>query len=140
MTYEELYNKALCKLCLETSEVEDYRPACEMHIPEIKGGIPNAIIIWLKTGEKIVFIDKERQMQIHELKIAPRYFEAVENGKKKFEYRKDDRDYQVGDLITLKEFNRNKYTGREIKNLPINYILRDCPEYGLPEGFCIIGF
>ena len=49
---------------------------------EIKGGIPNAIIIWLKTGEKIVFIDKERQMQIHELKIAPRYFEAVENGKK----------------------------------------------------------
>ena len=137
MTYDKLYNKALCTLCLTPSEVEDYRPACGMHIPEITGTIPNAIIIWLKTGERVVFIDRNRN---HELKIAPRFFEDVEKGKKKFEFRKDDRDYRVGDTITLKEFSENKYTGREIKDLKINYILRDCPEYGLPEGFCIIGF
>ncbi len=59
MTYNELYNTALCKLCLECSEVDDYRPADPMFIDELKQPIPNAIIIWLKTGEKIVFIDKE---------------------------------------------------------------------------------
>ena len=69
----------------------------------------------------------------------PQYFEAVKSGHKKFELRKDDRNYQVWDLITLREFDGNKYTGREIKNLPIKYILRDCPEYGLSEGYCILG-
>ena len=32
------------------------------------------------------------------------------------------------------------YTGREIKNLPISFILRDCQEYGLKDGYCILGF
>jgi len=30
---------------------------------------------------------------VHELKIAPIYFEAVISGKKAFEVRKDDRNY-----------------------------------------------
>lgn len=59
MTYGELYEKALCKLCLEHSEVEDYRPCSEMFISELSRQIPNAIIIWLKTGEKVIFIDNE---------------------------------------------------------------------------------
>jgi hypothetical protein len=78
-------------------------------------------------------------MQIHTLKIQPKYFTEVLHGKKNFELRKDDRDYQVGDLITLQEYENGTYTGKEIKNIPINYILRDCPEYGLKEGYCILG-
>ena len=50
-----------------------------------------------------------------------------------------DRNYQVGDLITLREYENGAYTGREIKNLPIYFILRDCPEYGLKDGYCILG-
>lgn len=77
---------------------------------------------------------------VHVLKIQPKYFEKVKWGIKRFELRKDDRNYQVGDLITLREYENGEYTGKEIKNLLIRYILRDCPEYGLKEGYCIIGF
>ena len=79
-------------------------------------------------------------MQIHELKILPQYFYLVKSGRKNFELRKDDRNFQVRDLVTLREFYDGNYTGLEIKNIPINYILRDCPEYGLKEGYCILGF
>lgn len=36
MTYVELYNKALCVLCLIDDEVDDYRPADPFFIPELK--------------------------------------------------------------------------------------------------------
>lgn len=79
-------------------------------------------------------------MKIHELKISPKYFEDVKANKKHFELRKDDRDFKVGDLITLREYDNGQYTGREIINIPIRYILRDVPEYGLKDGYCILGF
>ena len=77
----------------------------------------------------------------HELKIAPKYFEAVKNWTKPFEIRKDDRNYQVGDIVILKEFNLMSgiYSGRQIAR-KISYVLRHCPEYGLEQGFCVIGF
>ena len=79
-------------------------------------------------------------MKTHEVKILPNYYEDVLSGKKTFELRKDDRDYKVGDLIVLKEYDssENVYTGRE-KMYGIGYILRNCPEYGLQEGYCILG-
>lgn len=79
-------------------------------------------------------------MTIHELKISPKYFEDVKAKKKRFELRKDDRNYEVGDLITLREWDNEKYTSRTIPYIPIRYILRDVPEYGLKEGYCILGF
>ena len=79
-------------------------------------------------------------MRIHELKISPQYFEDVKNKKKRFEIRKDDRDFNVGDLITLKEYDNGKYTGRVIEYIPIRYILRNVPEYGLKDGYCVLGF
>lgn len=57
MTYVELYNKALCVLCLIDDEVDDYRPADPFFIPELKQPIPNGIIIWLKSGIKVIYID-----------------------------------------------------------------------------------
>jgi len=76
----------------------------------------------------------------HILKCLPQYFNEVRDRKKSFELRKDDRDYKVGDKIILKEWDGEDYTGREILNIKIQYILRDCPEYGLKEGYCILGF
>ena len=77
---------------------------------------------------------------LHELKILPEYFEAVERGYKRFELRKDDRDYKVGDTLILYEWDGEEYTGRHIGYFVITYILRHCEEYGLKEGYCIIGF
>ena len=80
-------------------------------------------------------------MKIHDLKILPEYFEAVLNGSKTFELRKDDRDIQVGDVLHLKEYDKTNglYTGQMIIK-KVLYILRNVPEYGLKEGYCIIGF
>lgn len=75
----------------------------------------------------------------HELKILPMYFNEVLYGVKNFELRKNDRDYKVGDILILKEFNKkeNMFTGREIRK-SVNYILYG-PCYGLKEGYCILG-
>jgi ASC-1-like (ASCH) protein len=43
----------------------------------------------------------------HELKIYPKYFEDVILGKKTFEIRKNDRKYCVGDVLLLKEWDKN---------------------------------
>lgn len=55
----------------------------------------------------------------HELKIAPRYFRLIQDGLKTAEFRRADRDFQVGDELLLREFNAvNKpyasYTGNAI--------------------------
>ena len=47
---------------------------------------------------------------VHELKILPEYFEAVDSLHKQFELRKNDRDYKVGDFLLLKEFEEGTYT------------------------------
>lgn len=77
---------------------------------------------------------------IHYLKITPEYYQQAVRGIKQFELRKDDRDYKVGDHVVLQEWDGEKYTGRESFHMKIQYILRDCPEYGLKEGYCILGF
>jgi len=56
MTYGDIYNE-FCKK-FSNAEVEDYRPAVEMYIPQLVRGIPNAIIVWLKDGSKIIYIAK----------------------------------------------------------------------------------
>ena len=71
---------------------------------------------------------------IHELKIAPMYFEAVISDKKTFEVRKDDRNYQENDVLILKEYDNGAYTGKEI-SVVVTYILRG--EY-CKDGYCII--
>lgn len=43
-------------------------------------------------------------MKIHELKLDVKYFDEVKNGTKNFEIRKNDRDFQVGDIMILKAF------------------------------------
>jgi hypothetical protein len=73
----------------------------------------------------------------HELKTWPEPFQAALEGKKKFEYRKDDRPFKVGDTLVLKEWTpeNEQYTGRSWQ-FAITYILDH--GFGLPEGYCIM--
>ena len=72
----------------------------------------------------------------HELKILPEYFELVRRREKTFEIRLNDRNYQVGDWLTLKEWDGH-YTGREIKRY-VNYIYYGNSVFGLHEDYCIM--
>lgn len=64
----------------------------------------------------------------HELKIWPQYYARVAEGSKTFEVRNNDRGYQMGDTVTLKEFDPNEtrkpfqYTGKEL-TFRIGYVL-----------------
>lgn len=71
-------------------------------------------------------------------KILPKYFTDVASDRKQFELRADEDNVQPGDLLILQEFN-GKFTGAEIQKV-VRYVLRDVPEYGLKEGYCIIGW
>lgn len=77
----------------------------------------------------------------HDLKIAPEYFGKVCAGIKNFEIRRNDRDYQVGDTVRFFEWNKeNGYSGARSRIVTICYVLKDVPEYGLADGFCIFGW
>lgn len=73
--------------------------------------------------------------KIHELKIAPEYFKEVLSKEKTFEFRYNDRNYQVDDIIKLKEYDNSQYTGREI-SVQITYILQDFE--GLQSNYAIL--
>ena len=77
-------------------------------------------------------------MKQHELKILPQYFQRVWDGTKTFELRKDDRDYQRGDILVLREWDGEKYTGSAIC-VKVTYILQDAEKYGLQDGYVIMG-
>ena len=76
-------------------------------------------------------------MKTHELKIKSQYFKDVISGVKTFEVRKNDRDFKIGDLMILKEFDKGNYSSR-IVGAEITYILDD-PEY-CKEGYVVLGF
>ena len=73
----------------------------------------------------------------HELKIYPQYFEDVISGKKKFEIRKNDRKYRVGDILILKEWDNIKYSGREAK-AEVIYLIDD-KFVGIQPGYVVMG-
>ena len=75
-------------------------------------------------------------MATHELKIWPEYFEAIIAGTKTFDLRKNDRDFQVGDILWLREWHPNGhyYSGRETMQR-VTYILPHLPMAGCAATF-----
>ena len=80
--------------------------------------------------------DGKADHKTHEVKIAVSYYGDIVSGKKRFELRKNDRGYKVGDSLKMLEFKDGKHTGRTI-DADIIYMLEDYT--GLEEGYCILG-
>lgn len=101
-------------------------------------------------------------MQTHRLKTWPEYYEAMQQNRKPFELRFNDRDFQEGDKLILEEFvpcelckgtgrvmsaidrvacpscfgEKGKFTGRGITRY-VTYILKDI--FGLKENWIVMG-
>ena len=63
------------------------------------------------------------------------------SGMKSFELRKNDRDFQLGDLIIFQECHPmvEQFTPIISQPFRIIYILKDVPQYGLKNGYAILG-
>lgn len=72
-------------------------------------------------------------MNTHDLKIWPEHFEALMLGTKKVEIRLDDRGYQAGDILELREWDRFTmvYTHRQTTRR-VSYVGRGL---GLQDGY-----
>lgn len=77
-------------------------------------------------------------MKVHEIKIKSIYFDDVVSGLKSFEIRYNDRNYQVGDILYMKETlygDSFSETGRTV-SVSVTYILENA--LYLPQGFVIM--
>lgn len=87
----------------------------------------------------------------HMLKTWPAMFAAAASNAKRFEVRENDRDYLVGDVVVLAEWDPspvptatgyasshpNGATGRFLR-ATITFVLRG-GQFGLPEHLCVFG-
>jgi hypothetical protein len=79
-------------------------------------------------------------MTTHELKTIEPYFSAVFDGRKTFELRRDDRGFEAGDVLVLREWTLgNEYADSQPIRRRVAFVLRDVPHLGLAPGFAILG-
>ncbi|WP_273711461.1 DUF3850 domain-containing protein [Leuconostoc mesenteroides] len=94
-------------------------------------------------------------MKIHELKLDTEYFDDVKSGLKTFEIRKNDRDYQAGDLLSLSRFEDGEYlktksgfySNKEssLKAVPLNeadtilMVVNYITDYEQKDGYVVMG-
>lgn len=77
-------------------------------------------------------------MTIHDLKCHPQHFQCVFNGSKQFELRLNDRNYQIGDDLLLREWdpNTSEYTGK-VTVKTVTCIVSECP--ALKKSYVALG-
>ena len=77
-------------------------------------------------------------MATHELKSWPDQFQAMWTGRKRAEFRRDDRGYAVGDLLDLREWDPavGRYTGFRL-SARVTHLARG-PAYAIPAGFVVL--
>lgn len=79
-------------------------------------------------------------MKTHTLKCHPHFFAAIAAGKKTFEIRRNDRDYRVGDVLDLREFDPSYgNTGRSLSGLDVVYVMTAEDFPAILPGFVIMG-
>ena len=76
---------------------------------------------------------------LHELKVWPACFAAVEDGRKAFDVRLNDRNYQLGDALLLREYEpeSEQYSGRTVERW-VSYLMQG-GTFGLEPGWCVLG-
>ena len=75
----------------------------------------------------------------HYLMIQTEDYQAIDNNEKKFEIRKNDRDFREGDKICFQEVVGETKTGRSMLRFKIKYILYG-GDFGLDPDYCIFNW
>ena len=78
-------------------------------------------------------------MKRHELKVDPELFRAIRGGFKTAEIRKDDRGFEVGDILILYPFDRA--TGRAASPHVIHREVTHKVvggQFGIEAGYCLL--
>jgi len=73
----------------------------------------------------------------HLLKIEPVFLDQIISGEKTFELRKNDRNYQKGDIIKFTDLTKNNFLGESYYFNVLSVF--SCEEYyGLRNGYVIL--
>lgn len=77
----------------------------------------------------------------HVLKTWPEPFQAVWDGRKTAEFRRNDRGFREGDYVELLEYDpKSKYfSGRKIM-ARITHVVGGPSPFGIPDGFAMLSF
>lgn len=80
--------------------------------------------------------------QTHEIKCWPAYFGPIRRKEKNFDVRRDDRGYQKGDTVILREWEpyggSGTFTGND-EHRKIKFILTG-GQFGIEPGYVVLGF
>lgn len=93
----------------------------------------------LVTNMETKVVNVEPVHKIHRLKIKWEYMDDIDNGKKSFELRKNDRNFKENDIIHFIDTNGNKFVDFTRVYYVITYVLKDVEQYGLDKDYCILG-
>lgn len=118
-----------------TSQQEEQvvgQTSIEKDFPEY---LPEDLKVEIEQTNKVEVPETVMDDRRHKLKLAKMFFEDVRLGRKSFELRKNDRDYEIGDILELREMDNGEQTGRVIEK-EITYILEGFA--GLKEDYCIL--
>jgi Domain of unknown function (DUF3850) len=78
-----------------------------------------------------------RQPIEHDLKTWPEFFRHVWSGDKRFELRKNDRDFRYGDTLLMREWSpEDGYTGRMVRTTVLYELGGQWP--GLESGYSLM--
>ena len=84
-------------------------------------------------------------MKVHELKCVPESFQAIYWGDKTADFRRNDRDYQVGDILILRAWDTETrdYVSPEVERLAqyhglVARVSHMETGFGIPEGYVML--
>ena len=118
-----------------TSQQEEQvvgQTSIEKDFPEY---LPEDLKVEIEQTNKVEVPETVMDDRRHKLKLAKMFFNDMQTGRKPFDLQKNDREYQLGDVIEYREMDNGEPTGKVIEK-EITYILEGFA--GLKEDYCIL--
>lgn len=83
-------------------------------------------------------------MTEHVLKTIDHYWDALADGSKTFEVRKNDRAFQKGDTLILERWENSRLglrqsSPRQLLSAKVTYLLQG-GQFGIEPTYCVLGF